>query len=130
MGIVAVIVAAAAGFGFGAIWYMALAKPWVAAANIQVDADGKPIDNSPLPFVMAAVAMVLVAGMMRHTFALSQIDSPGKGLMSGLGIGLFFISPWIMINNGYGGRPFRLTLIDGGYATFGCAIMGLILTLF
>lgn len=130
MGIVAVIVAAAAGFGFGAIWYMALAKPWVAAANIQVDADGKPIDNSPLPFVMAAVAMVLVAGMMRHTFALSQIDDPGKGLMSGLGIGLFFISPWIMINNGYGGRPFRLTLIDGGYATFGCAIMGLILTLF
>ncbi|WP_345741977.1 DUF1761 family protein [Sulfitobacter geojensis] len=89
MGIVAVIVAAAAGFGFGAIWYMALAKPWVAAANIQVDADGKPIDNSPLPFVMAAVAMVLVAGMMRHTFALSQIDDPGKGLMSGLGIGLF-----------------------------------------
>lgn len=130
MGIVAVIVAAAAGFGFGAIWYMALAKPWVAAANIQVDADGKPIDKSPLPFVMAAVAMVLVAGMMRHTFALSQIDDPGKGLMSGLGIGLFFISPWIMINNGYGGRPFRLTLIDGGYATFGCAIMGLILTLF
>jgi hypothetical protein len=130
MGIVAVIVAAAAGFGFGAIWYMALAKPWVAAANIQVDADGKPIDNSPLPFVMAAVAMVLVAGMMRHTFALSQIDDPGKGLMSGLGIGLFFISPWIMINNGYGGRPFRLTLIDGGDATFGCAIMGLILTLF
>ncbi|OAN84868.1 DUF1761 domain-containing protein [Sulfitobacter geojensis] len=130
MGIVAVIVAAAAGFGFGAIWYMALAKPWVAAANIQVDADGKPIDKSPLPFVMAAVAMVLVAGMMRHTFALSQIDDPGKGLISGLGIGLFFISPWIMINNGYGGRPFRLTLIDGGYATFGCAIMGLILTLF
>ncbi|KHA50405.1 DUF1761 domain-containing protein [Sulfitobacter geojensis] len=130
MGIVAVIVAAAAGFGFGAIWYMALAKPWVAAANIQVDADGKPIDKSPLPFVMAAVAMVLVAGMMRHTFALSEIDDPGKGLMSGLGIGLFFISPWIMINNGYGGRPFRLTLIDGGYATFGCAIMGLILTLF
>lgn len=130
MGIVAVIVAAAAGFGFGAIWYMALAKPWVAAANIQVDADGKPIDKSPLPFVMAAVAMVLVAGMMRHTFALSEIDDPGKGLISGLGIGLFFISPWIMINNGYGGRPFRLTLIDGGYATFGCAIMGLILTLF
>ncbi|MGJ8556832.1 MAG: DUF1761 domain-containing protein [Sulfitobacter geojensis] len=130
MGIVAVIVAAAAGFGFGAIWYMALAKSWVAAASIQVDADGKPIDKSPLPFVMAAVAMVLVAGMMRHTFALSEIDDPGKGLMSGLGIGLFFISPWIMINNGYGGRPFRLTLIDGGYATFGCAIMGLILTLF
>ena len=130
MELVAVIVAAAAGFGFGAIWYMMLAKPWVAATGIQVDADGKPVDKSPLHFIMAAVAMVLVAGMMRHTFALSQIDTAGKGLISGLGIGLFFISPWIMINNGYGGRPFRLTLIDGGYATFGCALMGLVLTPF
>ncbi|MDF3415030.1 DUF1761 domain-containing protein [Sulfitobacter sp. M57] len=130
MGFVAVLVAAVAGFAFGAVWYMTLAKPWVAAAGIEVDDTGQPVDKSPLPFVMAAIAMVIVAGMMRHTFALSQIDTAGKGLISGLGIGLFFISPWIMINNGYGGRPFRLTLIDGGYATFGCAIMGLVLTLF
>jgi len=130
MGLIAVIIAAAAGFAFGAAWYMALAKPWVAAANITVDADGRPVNSSPLPFIMAGIAMLLVAGMMRHTFALSGIDTVGKGLMSGLGIGLFFISPWIMINNGYGGRPFKLTLIDGGYATFGCAIMGLVLTLF
>jgi len=27
-------------------------------------------------------------------------------------------------------RPFKLTLIDGGYATFGCAIIGAILTAF
>ncbi|MYA89746.1 MAG: DUF1761 domain-containing protein, partial [Boseongicola sp. SB0662_bin_57] len=38
-------------------------------------------------------------------------------------------SPWIMINNAYGDRPFNLTLIDGGYATFGCAVMGAILGL-
>jgi len=34
------------------------------------------------------------------------------------------------INNAYGGRPFKLTLIDGGYATIGCAIIGFILVLF
>ncbi len=130
MEFVAVLIAAAAGFAFGAAWYMALAKPWMAAANIKVGPDGNPENTSPLPYIMAAFAMVLVAGMMRHTFALSGIDTFGKGLMSGLGIGLFFISPWIMINNGYGGRPFKLTLIDGGYATFGCAIIGAVLTLF
>ena len=79
---------------------------------------------------MAAVAMLVVAGMMRHTFALSGIYMFGKGLVSGLGIGLFFISPWIMINNGYTSRPFKLTLIDGGYATFGSGIMGALLTFF
>jgi hypothetical protein len=74
--------------------------------------------------------MLLVAGMMRHIFGMVGIASPGAGLVAGLGIGLFFISPWIMINNAYEMRPFRLTLINGGYATFGCALMGLVLTLF
>lgn len=130
MGFLAVIVAAAIGFAFGAGWYMALAKPWMAAANIEVGEDGQPVNNSPLPYIVSAFAMLLVAGMMRHTFALSGIDTFGKGFVSGLGIGLFFISPWIMINNAYGDRPFKLTLIDGGYATFGCAVIGASLMLF
>ncbi len=127
---VAVIVAAVAGFAFGAVWYMTLAKPWTEDVGIEVDEKGNPVNASAVPFIMAGIAMLLVAGMMRHTFSLSGIDTVGKGLVSGLGVGLFFISPWIMINNGYGQRPFRLTLIDGGYATFGCAIMGAVLTLF
>lgn len=130
MGILAVIVAAIAGFAFGAVWYMMLARPWMDAAGIEAGPDGRPENASMLPYLMAAVAMVVVSGMMRHTFALSGIDTIGKGVISGLGVGLFFISPWIMINNGYVGRPFRLTLIDAGYATFGCAIIGLVLTLF
>ncbi|MEH6520600.1 DUF1761 domain-containing protein [Sulfitobacter sp.] len=130
MGFLAVILAAAAGFAIGAGWYMALANPWMAAAGIKQGPDGRPEGDSPLPYIMAAVAMLLVSGMMRHMFALSGIDTVGEGLTSGLGIGLFFISPWIMINNAYGNRPFRLTLIDGGYATIGCTVIGLVLTLF
>lgn len=130
MGYIAVIVAAAAGFGVGAVWYMVLAKPWVEAVGIETDENGNPKNENPMTYVMAGIAMLLVAGMMRHTFALSGIDTVGKGLTSGLGIGLFFISPWIMLNNGFGDRPFKLTLIDGGYAVIGCAVMGLVLTLF
>lgn len=130
MGVIAVLVAAVAGWAFGAAWYMTLSKPWVAAANIAVDENGRPLNDTPLPYILSMLAMILVAGMMRHTFALSGIDTVGKGLISGLGIGLFFISPWIMINNAYGDRPFKLTLIDGGYATFGCAIIGAVLMLF
>lgn len=130
MGFLAVILAAAAGFAIGAGWYMALAKPWMTAAGIKQGPDGRPEGHSPLPYVMAAVAMLLVSGMMRYMFALSGIDTIGEGLTSGLGVGLFFISPWIMINNAYGDRPFRLTIIDGGYATIGCAVIGLVLTLF
>jgi hypothetical protein len=126
------IVAAAAGsWVFGAIWYMALSKPWMEAAGIPRDENGRPQGNgSPMPFVLSAICMIIVAGMMRHIFAMAAVDSVGKGLMSGLGIGLFFIAPWVMINNAYGMKPFRLTLIDGGYAIIGCTIIGLILTLF
>ena len=129
MGFLSVIVAAVCGFAFGAVWYMTLAKTWVVAAGIKVDENGKPVNEGPLPYIIAFVAMILVAGMLRHTFAMAGIDSLGKGLVAGLGVGLFFISPWIMINNAYGQRPFKLTLIDGGYATFGCAVMGAVLGL-
>ena len=129
MGLTSVLAAAAAGWVFGAVWYMALSKQWIAAAGVACDENGKPLNSSILPFVLSAVAMILVAGMMRHVFAMAHIGSPGLGIMGGFGIGLFFISPWIMINNAYAMRPFRLTLIDGGYATLGCTLIGLVLTL-
>ena len=83
-----------------------------------------------LPFILSAVAMIVVAGFMRHIFAMTAIDTIGKGLVAGLGVGLFFITPWTMINNAYPGRPFMLTVIDGGYAVGGCAIIGAILMAF
>ena len=33
------------------------------------------------------------------------------------------------IINAYAGRPFRLTVIDGGYAVIGCTLIGLVLAL-
>jgi len=131
MGLLSVIVAAVATFAFGAAYYMALAKPWMEVAGIEIGEDGNPKNSgSPVPYVVSFVMIILVAGMMRHTFALSGIEGAGKGLISGLGVGAFFISPWIFINTGYSDRPWKLALIDSGYATLGCAIMGLVLTLF
>ena len=68
--------------------------------------------------------------MMRHVFSLSSIAVPGAGAIAGLGVGLFFVSPWIALNNMYGLRPLRLTVIDGGYAVIACTAMGLVLMLF
>ena len=129
MGFLSVIAAAIATFAFGAAYYMALAKPWMAVAQIDVGPDGNPVNTSPLPYIVSAAMILLVAGMMRHTLALSGIDTVGKGLLSGLGIGAFLISPWIFINTGYSNRPWMLAVIDSGYATFGCAIMGAVLVL-
>lgn len=131
MGLLSVIAAAAVAWIFGAGYYMALSKPWIEASGVPVDASGRPAGGaSPTPFVLSALAMLLVAGMMRHIFSMAGIATFAAGIVSGLGVGLFFIAPWIMINNAYAMRPFRLTLIDGGYAVAGAAIIGAVLTLF
>jgi hypothetical protein len=96
-----------------------------------VGEDGQPANNAdPIPYITSFIAAILVAGMMRHVFVLSGIDTFGKGLMSGLGIGLFLVTPWIATFYGFGGKPRKLVLIDGGYATIGCTIIGAVLTLF
>lgn len=131
MGMISVLLAALGGFAFGAVWYMRLAKPWMAASGVEVGEDGRPANGAaPLPYIISGICMIVVAGMMRHMFAMAGIDGAVKGLVSGLGVGLFFIAPWVAMNYGYAGRPRNLTLIDGGYAIFGCAIIGLILGAF
>jgi hypothetical protein len=126
-----VIAAAVAAFAFGAVWYTSMSGHWIRAAGIPVDAAGKPQGNgSPMPFVVGIVAMVIVAGMMRHLFASAGIDTPGKGVVAGLGVGAFLITPWVAMNYAFAARPAALSVIDGVNAVVGCAIMGLVLTLF
>jgi Protein of unknown function (DUF1761) len=131
MEIVNVLAAAAGSWIFGAVWYMALSKPWMEAAGLKIGANGRPEGgSSPMPFILSAICMLLVAGMMRHIMAMSNLTTVIQGLMTGFGIGAFFIAPWTMINNAYSMRPFKLTIIDGGYAIIGCSIIGVILALF
>ncbi len=130
MGFFSVLIAGVAGFVFGGIWYTLLADKWMAASGVPLDDSGQPANRKdPVPYVTSLIGAILVAGMMRHVFELSAIDSFGKGLVSGLGIGLFLVSPWIVTFYSFGARPRNLMLIDSGYATFGCAVIGTVLTL-
>lgn len=126
-----VLAAAIAAFAFGAVWYMSMSKPWIAASGIAVDENGKPQGNgSAMPFVIGLVAMIVVAGMMRHMFATSGIVTVGGGAVAGLGVGAFFIAPWVAMNYGFSMRKPALTLIDGVNSVVGCTIMGAVLNLF
>ena len=126
-----VIAAAIGAFAFSAVWYTTMSKQWIAASGIAVDANGKPIGNgSAMPFVIGLIAMIVVAGMMRHVFQISGIVTLGGGLVAGFGVGAFFITPWVTMNYAFGMRKSSLAVIDGINAVIGCSIMGLILSLF
>lgn len=124
MGFLAVIVATIAAFAFGAGWYGFLAKPWMADSGVPVGEDGKPQNAaSPVPYVTCFIAQIFVAGMLRLLLENVGVTGIGNAIQWGAAVGLFFITPWLALTNGYTMRPLRLTAIDGGYATIGCAIM-------
>ena len=130
MGVLTVILAALGAFATGAAWYGALSKPWMEASGVQVGPDGRPANgSSPAPYAVSFLCILIVTGMMRHVFALSGIDTLGEGLISGLGVGAVFISPWLFLNSAYEMRGYRLAAINAGYATLGCAVAGLLLVL-
>jgi len=122
-----VIAAAVAAFVFGAVWYIAMAKPWMAATGV-TEADQR--SGGPLPFVIGLVAMVLVAGMMRHLLATSGVTTVTGGAIAGFGVGAFFITPWVAMNYGFARKKPALTAIDSVNAVVGCSIMGAVLNAF
>jgi uncharacterized membrane protein SpoIIM required for sporulation len=125
--------AAAAAYVFGAIWYMSLSKPWMAATGIKEsdlkDEDGKN-KSGPMPFIIAFLSALVVAFMMQHLFALVGVVQVIDGLLLGLGIGLFIAAPWTATHYNFSMKPRNLIFIDAGYSSIGCAVIGLVLTLF
>lgn len=126
-----VLAAALVAYVFSAIWYTAMSRHWLVVSGVPLGPDGKPFGKaSPTPFVVGAIAYLLVAGMMRHVFAVAGIATPGMGLLAGFGIGAFFITPWVAMNYAFAQRPARLTMLDSVNSIVGCTLMGLVLALF
>ncbi len=115
MNILAIAVAAAAGFAFGSVYYMALSARWLEAVEKtreQLMPSGKP---KPGPFIVSAVALVVMAWVLAGT--LGHLG-PGQvtlknGIISALFIWVGFVATTLAVNNGYAGRRISLTVIDG-----------------
>ena len=125
-----VLVAAAAAFAFGAVWYMSLSRTWLAAAKVECDENGRPVNASAMPFVICAVSLILIAGMMRHVMTMSGLSTLVEGLMVGFGLGAFIALPWLVTCYAYAQRPKMLSYIDGAYVVIGCTIIGVVLSFF
>ena len=123
-----VILAAVAGFAAGSMWYMINGARWLEATG-RTEEEIKA-DKSPLPFIIAFLASLLTAGMMRHVLVTSGVSGFGGGLVSGLGVGLFMIAPWILTNYAFAARPKALWWIDAGHVILAATAIGAVLGLF
>lgn len=128
MNILAIIIAAIAGFGVGAVWYMSLAKPWMAAVG-KTEEEIKA-DQNPLPFIIAGLGALSAAVVLEHMFAAGGVEGALRSLGYGAGIGAFVVMPWVILHYAFAGRPRSLWWIDGGHTIAAFAVMGLVLGLF
>jgi hypothetical protein len=128
---IAVLIAAVAGWIAGAVWYMALAKPWMAAVGLtkeQIDAS-RQRPGAWVPFVLAfvacAVMAAILAGLIGHL-------GPGKvtlrnGVISGLFCWLGFVITTMLVNHSFAMRPRMLLVIDSGHWLVVLVLMGAII---
>ena len=113
----AIVVAAAASFLFGGVWYGMLSKPWMAAlgkTEAEIKSAGRPMG---LLFGITMLAQLIMAwvlaGIVGHL-------GPGQvtvrnGLISALFVWLGFVATTLAVNHGYQGSRWSLTAIDGGH---------------
>ena len=124
MDYLSVIAAGVAAWIFGMAWYMVFANQWMDASKL----NKKSVNRSnPVPWVASLIGSILVAGMMSHMMDKTNIVGIEESLLTGLGLGLFMVSPWIVSNILFGQRSRRLIWIDCGYPIIGMGIMGVVL---
>lgn len=108
---VEVLAAGAAGFGFGALYYTVLGKPWMAALG-KTEEEIKQ-NMSKEPFIRAIIGqMVIAVTLSLLTAGLTDLgDILGRALLIWLGV----VVTTMTINHGFQGKSRALTLIDGGH---------------
>lgn len=126
-----VVVAAVASFAFGSVYYMTLAKPWMAAigkTEEQVKAEGM----KPATFIVTFIAQLIMAwvlsGVIGH-LGTGQV-TPVNGLISAAFIWLGFVVTTQVVNHGFQGARTSLTIIDSGHWLGVLLVQGLVIGLF
>lgn len=123
----AVLVAAIAGFVFGAAYYAVLGKQWMAAANLTADQVNR---SNPVPYITAAVAHLVLAymfaGLLGH---LGSITLRGSLISAGF-VWIGFIVTTMAVNHRFQGARPMLTVIDCGHWLGVLLVMAIVISSF
>lgn len=122
----AVLVAAAAAFGLGALWYLpeVFGAPWMAALHKE------PQDLRPplVPMLASAVLSFVTAYGLAIVVAAFDLFVWWEGAAMGLMVGLVFVAPAMLSDHLFAGWPRVLFAIQTGYRVLALGVMGAILS--
>jgi hypothetical protein len=126
-----ILLAAVAAWIFGAIYYTALGKPWLAAQGKTMDQckaeqAGKSKLTMYLPFLLSFIGAVLMGVTLYGILTHIGTFTARAGAISGAFCWLGFVLTTVAINNAYQGRRWSLTAIDALHWLFVLIIIGAI----
>ncbi|HWV82034.1 MAG TPA: DUF1761 domain-containing protein [Hyphomicrobiaceae bacterium] len=108
----AILLAAAAGFIFGGVWY------GIFAARSGGDENGRSAPTALLlviTFIAQVVMAVMLSGILVHVTRSGIPFTLRSGLFSAAMIWIGFVITTLAASNALHGAPFSRTLVDGGY---------------
>ena len=122
----AVIAAAIAMFGLGAVWYspVLFIKPWAKAAGLEIDYE-KRGNFAAILGISFVLTLIMAANLAFFTAPLDLGGTVAASVAAGLG--WVTLSLWII--SLFERRPLSYVFINGGYLTVGFILMGVILGL-
>jgi hypothetical protein len=125
----AVLVAAVAYFVVGGIWYSALfRKSWIRLSGVNVNDPNAKKGMAGIMFTSFILMLITTIGL---ALFITHINHWGwmSGLKTGLVAGVCFCSTAICNSYLYEKRPFGLHLINSFYNIVGCAVAGIIISM-
>jgi hypothetical protein len=112
LNILAIVIAAVAGFAWGAVYYIGLSKQWLAAVGrTREEVHAK---RSAAPFIVSIVGLIVMAWVLAGSIGhlgLGQVTLK-NGIISGLFVWAGFVATTVFVNNAFGGRKYMLSVID------------------
>jgi hypothetical protein len=122
----AVVIAALAGFGFGAVYYMSLAQPWLNATGLTQS----ELSRSKTPFLIAIAANLIMAWVLAGLIAHMGPPTVRSGIISGAFCWLGFVVTSLSVNYAFSNRKPMLIVIDGAHWLGVLLIMGAVIGAF
>jgi hypothetical protein len=129
----AVLVAGAAAWIAGAVWYGVLGKAWlVALGKTKAELMGPGGKPKPGPFVISFMADLIIAFVLAGV--VGAVGAGKTTVLAGIATGalmwLGFVVTTMAVNNAYAGRRTTLTVIDAGHWLLAMVVAGAVVGAF
>lgn len=123
----AIAVTAVVAYAMGAVYYMALAKPWMSAAGLTREMIEARKNENTLSYGLAALASAVGAVMLAFVVRAADAKTAPEGLLIGLIVGVAVTAVGQIPNYAFQFRGLKLYLIDAGLPMLQMLVGGMIL---